>query len=236
MGGGGWAILATLLTTALLIYDLEKPERFLYILLRPQWKSWLTRGAVILIGFSTVSALWWLGTATDVLSASMHTLFAVVTLPLAAATAAYTAFLFAQAEGRDLWQSPALPLHLIVQCLMMGSAVYLLLGWAPSAEMVTAARITFAASLVVDAFLLVFGELGVPHASEIAARAAHEIREGRYRTLFWRDAIVFGHLVPLLLVWFGGGVPGAAAALLAGYGLYAYEYAFVTAPQEIPNS
>ncbi|MCB9008577.1 MAG: 4Fe-4S dicluster domain-containing protein [Ardenticatenaceae bacterium] len=27
----------------LLVYDLEKPERFLYILLRPQWKSWLAR-------------------------------------------------------------------------------------------------------------------------------------------------------------------------------------------------
>ncbi|HJK90444.1 MAG TPA: 4Fe-4S dicluster domain-containing protein, partial [Polyangiaceae bacterium LLY-WYZ-15_(1-7)] len=45
------------LTTALLVYDLEKPTRFLKILLRPQWRSWLTRGAVFLIGFSTIAGL-----------------------------------------------------------------------------------------------------------------------------------------------------------------------------------
>ena len=40
------------LTTLLLVIDLERPERFLYILMRPQWKSWLARGAVLLIGFA----------------------------------------------------------------------------------------------------------------------------------------------------------------------------------------
>jgi len=32
------------LTGLLLIWDLEHPERFLYIFLRPQWRSWLVRG------------------------------------------------------------------------------------------------------------------------------------------------------------------------------------------------
>src|SRR5690606_32164632 len=36
------------ITGILLIADLEKPSRFWYILARPQWRSWLTRGAVIL--------------------------------------------------------------------------------------------------------------------------------------------------------------------------------------------
>ena len=42
-----------------LVYDLERPERFLSILLRPQWKSWLTRGAFLLVGFATLSGAWW---------------------------------------------------------------------------------------------------------------------------------------------------------------------------------
>src|SRR6185503_6991093 len=46
------------LTTLLLVIDLDRPERFYTILTRPQWKSWLTRGAFILMGFSGVAALW----------------------------------------------------------------------------------------------------------------------------------------------------------------------------------
>ncbi|MEM8861425.1 MAG: 4Fe-4S dicluster domain-containing protein, partial [Chloroflexota bacterium] len=49
------------LTTGLLVYDLDRPERFLYILFRPQWRSWLTRGAVVLIGFTVIGGIWWLG-------------------------------------------------------------------------------------------------------------------------------------------------------------------------------
>ncbi|MFT4976810.1 MAG: Fe-S-cluster-containing dehydrogenase component [Myxococcota bacterium] len=234
--GGGLGILATLATTALLVYDLEKPERFLYILLRPQWKSWLTRGAFILIAFSTISGLWWLSAALGMLSATAATAFALVTLPLAGAGATYTAFLFAQAEGRDLWQSPALPMHLLVQALMMGSGSFLLLAWAAPADLYAAAAVTFAATVCIDLFMMVFGEVGVPHASEVAARAAHEIRSGKYRTMFWRDAVLIGRIAPLALLAIGWAPLSALAFLLAVFGLYAYEYAFVMAPQEVPNS
>ena len=58
---GGFLLLLFLgATTVFLVIDLEKPERFLYILLRPQWNSWLARGAVLLIGLSTIVGLWWL--------------------------------------------------------------------------------------------------------------------------------------------------------------------------------
>ena len=45
---------------------------------------------------------------------------AVGGLPLAAMTAVYTAYLFAQAKARDLWQNPLLPAHLLVQALLAG--------------------------------------------------------------------------------------------------------------------
>ncbi len=57
---GFLALLFIGLTTLLLVYDLERPARFLYILMRPQWKSWLARGAVLLIGFSIILTFWWL--------------------------------------------------------------------------------------------------------------------------------------------------------------------------------
>lgn len=245
--GGFVSLVFVGLTTALLVYDLEKPERFLYILLRPQWHSWLARGAVLLIGFSTIAGLWWLYELGSYLYGYdvplLQMLFLWVGLPFALGTAVYTAFLFAQAEGRDLWQSPLLPFHLVVQAFMMGSGVLLLIGLFIQlpAQMTQTVTAVFAVSLLVDLFVTLVGEFSVPHASEVAGRAAHEISHGRYRRHFWGGSITLGHIIPLLALFIGwqvGGtaVLGAAAGLAAAIGLYLYEYAFVMAPQEIPNS
>ena len=142
------------ITTALLVFDLEQPSRFYYMLVRPQWRSWLTRGAFILIGFTLIGGLWFLielgaymggsGAVAD----STRLFFMWVGLPFALLSAIYTAFLFAQAEGRDLWQSPLLPFHLVVQAFMAGSGMLLLLDFfAPLAEgVVSVGRYVFVGS------------------------------------------------------------------------------------------
>ena len=237
--GGLLSIVMTLATTGLLIADLDRPERFLFILMRPQWRSWLTRGAFLLIGFATVSGGWWLSEQLFELPAISRAAMGWLTLPLAIGAAVYTAFLFGQAEGRDLWQSPLLPVHLLIQSTMMGSAAMLAIGGplGLSSALVEVARITFAIALALDAFVVLFGELGIPHASEVAAKAARELRSGRHAKRFWWGSIVLGHAIPLALLLIpGAALLGPLAALLAAIGLYAYEYAFVMAPQEIPNS
>lgn len=242
--GGALSVLMTLLTTALLVYDLERPERFLSIVLRPQWKSWLTRGAFLLIGFSIVSGLWvamaaaaWSGWVS--VPERVHVALSWLTLPLAFGAAVYTAFLFAQAEGRDLWQSPLLPIHLLVQALMMGAGAMLVLCRAAGLPVALAefSATAFVATVVIDLSMLLLGEFGIPHASEVAVRAAHEISKGRYKSQFWWGVVVVGHGVPLLAVAMGTSLPLAVTAALAStVGLYLYEHAFVMAPQEIPNS
>jgi Fe-S-cluster-containing dehydrogenase component/formate-dependent nitrite reductase membrane component NrfD len=230
------------ITTGLLVYDLEKPERFLYILLRPQWKSWLTRGAVLLIGFTVVGGLWWLSEAASYFFnlnlPVVRPLLLWLGLPFAVGAAVYTAFLFAQAEGRDLWQSPLLPFHLVVQAFMVGSGALLIVNLFVLPDAIAdVATIIFIAALIVDIFITLIGEFSVPHASEVAAKAAHEISHGRYKTHFWWGSIGLGHVVPLLLVLFIRQPSlGAIAALCSVVGLYLFEYAFVMAPQEIPNS
>ena len=229
------------LTTGLLVYDLEKPERFLYILLRPQWKSWLARGAVLLIGFTTIGGLWWLfelGSYLYGYDSILRDIFLWLGLPFALGTAVYTAFLFAQAEGRDLWQSPLLPFHLVVQAFMAGSGFLLLLNLFANlpADITHVARITFATALIVDLFVTLVGEFSVPHASEVAAAAAHAISHGAYKNHFWRGSILIGHVIPLLLLLIDGALIGAVTAVCAIIGLYLFEYAFVMAPQEVPNS
>ncbi len=243
VAGGAVGLVAILATTALLVGDLERPKRFLYILLYPQWRSWLTRGAFLLIGFSTIAGLWWAAESAAALGwltvpAALRTAAAWVTLPLALGAAVYTAFLFAQAEGRDLWQSPQFPMHLVVQALTMGAAVFVALAPVVTLgpDLVAVARITFATGLIIDLFVTLVGELAIPHASEVAARAAHEISHGRYRGLFWVGAVFVGHVAPLALLWLDVAGLSALAAVLAAIGLYCFEYAFVMAPQEVPNS
>ncbi|MEM7111013.1 MAG: 4Fe-4S dicluster domain-containing protein [Chloroflexota bacterium] len=230
------------ITTGLLVYDLEKPERFLYILMRPQWKSWLTRGAVLLIGFTVVGGLWWLYAVGAYLfgyEAVLGNILLWLGLPFAIGTAVYTAFLFAQAEGRDLWQSPLLPFHLVVQAFMVGSGFLLLLDLFINmpAAISSVAATAFITAIIVDLFVTLVGEFSIPHASEVAATAAHEISNGRYKNHFWYGSIVLGHIVPLILVLLtANAFVGAIAAVCAIVGLYLFEYAFVMAPQEVPNS
>jgi len=239
------------ITTMLLVMDLEKPMMFLTILTRPQMKSWLTRGAFILIGFTAVAGLWFLVESAAILELISATLASAIRLPLLAlglilaiSSAIYTAFLFGQAEGRDLWQSTLLPGHLVIQALMVGSAALLALGMfvTISPVMITALGWIFGVSLAADLFVTLLGEFGMPHASEIAGRAAHAISHGKYRNHFWYGSVGLGHVLPLVLL-LAAALSGslavglaAIAALATIVGLYFFEYAFVMAPQEVPNS
>ena len=248
---GFFSMLFIAITTALLIFDLEQPGRFYYMLIRPQWRSWLTRGAFILIGFTLIGGLWFLIEAgayfemgSGAVANATRPFFLWLGLPFALMSAIYTAFLFAQAEGRDLWQSPLLPFHLVVQSFMVGSAGMLVLNMfaqiSPSA--VAVSRYVFVAALIIDLFVTFAGEFGIPHASETAARAAHDITHGNYKEYFWHGSIMIGHIVPLVMILLGTAfgqlstLTGVMAALCSIGGLYAYEYAFVMAPQDIPNS
>ncbi len=242
---GAVALLFTVITAALLVFDLERPERFLKIITRPQWRSWLTRGAFLLIGYSALLAIWWLLETAAWLGWGGAGLANTLRLPLLAflsvlaiGVACYTAFLFGQAEGRDLWQSPLLPVQLVVQALLAGSAALLILRLfvAMPDAMAALVRMTFLAVLLIDLFMTLVGEFGMPHATEAAARAAHAISHGRWRNHFWLGSVFVGHGLAFALALPTWPPTGALAGLCALAGLFLYEVAFVMAPQEIPNS
>src|SRR5262249_43554955 len=110
------------LTTFLLIADLKQPKRFHWILFRPQWRSWLTRGAFILVVFGGLLGLdllfSWLAPSPDIFRILFY-----LTAVFAFGSAVYSAFLFWQAKGRDFWQSPLFSVHLIVMALLAGSGI-----------------------------------------------------------------------------------------------------------------
>src|SRR2546422_421944 len=111
------------ITGLLLIWDLEHPLRFYMIFTRPQWKSWLVKGAFIIAAYSIVLTIHFVASVTG--ETSIQRWLILFGIPLAALTAIYTAYLFAQAKARDLWQNPLLPPHLFLQALLLGSAVLL---------------------------------------------------------------------------------------------------------------
>jgi hypothetical protein len=87
------------------------------VLTRPQWRSWLVKGAVIITAYGAVLGVHYLLAFRH--SSGPILALAFIGFPLAVMTAVYTAYLFAQAKARDLWQNPLLPPHLLVQALLL---------------------------------------------------------------------------------------------------------------------
>ena len=213
------------LTGVILIADLDHPERFHLIFVRPQWRSWLVRGAFIIAGYAAVLALHFL-VSFSADSARWQRALVVPGLPLAILTAIYTAYLFAQAKARDLWQNPLLPPHFLVQALVAGSAAMLPLAVWLDARAVGAIAGVLAASCAAH-LLLVAGEVTLTHPTAHARLAVEEMTGGRYRAFFWAGVALVG--IALAAPWLG-----AAMAPLALAGLLAHEHAYVQAGQSVP--
>lgn len=225
--GIGVALAFLALTGVLLVGDLKRPERFLWVLFRPQWRSWLVRGAYIITaygGFLTLFGLWnpgEIGAATRFLCG--------IGVFLAVATAAYSGWLFGQAKGRDFWQSPLVPVHLTVQAVVAGLATFTLIG----GDAAIGLRPLFLLALVVN-FACVASEIWGRHATEDAKRAAKILTHGWRGQWFHGGVLGVGHLVPLLVLAFGGDGLLFGAALTALAGLWIYEHLWIDAPQRVP--
>ncbi|HEU0293198.1 MAG TPA: 4Fe-4S dicluster domain-containing protein [Anaerolineales bacterium] len=238
------AMVFMLLTTILLIKDLSQPKRFLNILLRPQWKSWVARGAYIMVTFTAVAGLWWLlevaayvGWLPSEFMAGIRPIAAWITFPFALGVVIYTAFLLGQAEGRDMWQNALLPFQLLVQASMVASGMFMIVNVFVSfpADLHAILVGLFPSSIALNLLLTLAGKFN-SFASEVAQLGYREMTHGRFRNHYWWGGITLGHLVPLILLFAFSPfvVPlGVACAIV---GLFFYEYAFVMAPQHIPNS
>ena len=211
-------------TGALLIWDLEHPERFHLIFTRPHWSSWLVKGAFVIAGYWAVLALHLASSLAG--WERVRAALVVPGLPLAGLAAVYTAYLFAQAKARDLWQSPLLPAQLLVQAVLAGAASLLLISTVLAPEAVRVLSFTTAAFSLVE-LLLIWGETTMGHATAHARLGAWEMTSGRYRGFFWSGVALMaaGTFSP----WLG---PWAAPFALAG--LLAYEHAHVQAAQAVP--
>jgi hypothetical protein len=196
---GALSLAFTVVTVLLLIGDLGQPRRFFFLLTKPNTRSWLVRGGWILAAHALLSLPWIAGGGGAAL--------ALPCIPVALATAVYTAFLFRQARGRELWcEDRLLPAHLAAQALAAASALGWFMGeWSPL-------------WLALHALLVIAGALLSPPTP--GARAGHALMV-RDRGYALGVACALGAIAfPPLVV--------AAFALL--------DHAYVKAGQEVPLS
>jgi Fe-S-cluster-containing dehydrogenase component/formate-dependent nitrite reductase membrane component NrfD len=221
------------ITGALLVMDLGRPERFLYVLLRPQWRSWLTRGAYIITAYGGLLTAWlvlsYLG------AAGVLKYIEIPAIVFALLTAVYTAFLFAQAKGRDFWQSPMLGVHMLVHSVMAGAAVFMIDAYFMSMN-AGFSRVSFHLTVGAILFHLITLaiELTTTHATDDAHAVARMITNGEFSNRFWFGMVFAGNILPLMALLLG---PPSAAAIAGAsilIGLWFAEDIWVKAPQRIP--
>lgn len=228
------ALVFTCVTAFLLVEDLKKPLHFYKLFTRPNWRSWLVKGGVILTAFGALTAtLLGLGIARH-LGASVPAPIEALrwgNAVLGAMTAGYTAFLFWQCKGRDLWESRWLLPSLLVQAAILG--IVTLAPW-----VVAGTSDRWLGALI--ALALAFGGIclleGAGAHTDNARQAHGFLRESQ--TLRW--GIVAGAVG--LLGMAAAQVWGLPLGLMVGsawlflVGLYGYESAFVRAGQLPPLS
>lgn len=235
---GALAVAGIALTGVFLVWDLKQPRRFYYLFTKPQWRSWLTRGAVVISVAALLASAFLVATIAEWHGLRDGLVWALV--PVGAMLAGYTAFLFNQLEGRDLWQSPLLLPHTIVNALLAGAAGLGLSAQALDAPvpLLRALAWTILLGSVLSAGLVALDTFGA-HPTRQAERAALNLWRDRFARRFWLGVTVGLALPAALAAGFiaaGGPVLIAAAGACALVGLWLYEDAWVRAGQSVPLS
>ncbi|MDA0716043.1 MAG: polysulfide reductase NrfD [archaeon] len=116
------------ITGVLLIMDLDRPDRFLYVMLRPNWNSWLVKGAYILAAYGGIL---FFSAVLAFFTPANYELYleylAYAGIPIAALTGVYTAWLLQQAKGRSWSKDSWLPIKFLIETALIGGATLAIL-------------------------------------------------------------------------------------------------------------
>lgn len=243
---GGLLLLAT---GVLLVSDLKRPDRFYYLLTKGNPSSWLVRGSWILTAQAAAFAVWFVAALLQNNVVAETAIWSAAVIGLG--TAGYTAFLFGQAKGRTLWNSPVLVWHMVAAAFVAGGGVSLLASLvsvsdetSPSVVLLTSRHL--AAGTAAFALTMLIGAIGLGVITGIdaagqhgpdAALARHHMTQGAHAVRY-RTGLVLSVVVPAAaaaIVLLGGSVAiGAAGGLAALAGIWLVDDAFVQAGQSVP--
>ncbi|MBT4431123.1 MAG: polysulfide reductase NrfD, partial [Nitrospinaceae bacterium] len=227
-------------TGALLITDLRRPERFYYILIRPNWGSWMTWGTYF-IALDGIFTVLWILSAMSGAEGAMNTLY-WPTIVMGSLASIYTGFFFAQGAARDLWKGSENTVDIAVQTVVKGAAgliffatIFPISGKIPALVFLGS---ILAGSLMLHLAILLFSTLIHRFGSAPLERAVDLLVSGPLKCEFWGGAIAMGCAIPIMLIWWlgMGGMGALLAAILATAGAYYWDRVWVKAGQAIPLS
>jgi len=235
------SLVAVAATLALLIFDLKRPDRFFYMLITPNFRSWLVLGGNILMVYGALVAAWlfYVWSRSDV-----PAMIVWPAVALAIASAAYSAFLFAQAKGRDFWRHKWFNAwQLVLQALIAGAAVQLVpIMFERPASSDQIPRFGPISGLL-QQFLLVWLislgiEIALPRQTTEERISRRYLLRGPLSGRFLGFTILLGALCPLGILTFFGHLPMlvSIAAIMALFGLFWFEYLWLRAGQSAPLS
>jgi formate-dependent nitrite reductase membrane component NrfD len=160
-------------------------------------------------------------------------------------SAGYSAFLFAQARGRDLWQSSVTFWHLLVQAITAGAAILTFLGslqlFTPF-QFLSGQMFNWLGNILMVSLLaglaIIFGDLFVRHGSDHFKRSADLLTNGAMRKQFWILVVALGVIAPIALIGWPTPslIPNMVASILVLFGLWMYENLWIKAGQAVPLS
>ncbi|MDJ0925041.1 MAG: polysulfide reductase NrfD [Acidimicrobiia bacterium] len=224
-------------TGGLLVWDLKRPDRFYYLITKGNPSSWLVKGAWVLSAYALVLGIWFLLGIFGVDGPIEQLVWVAAVLGIG--VAGYTAFLFAQAEGRDLWQSPTLLWHMVAGAFAAGGGAGLYIGLlvdiGETVERACAWAMVGGAAVL---GLLAVAEILTKHPTRNIADAVHHMTRGTFATEWWLGGQFLGVVVPIVLgALFLGGAElwvGALGGVAAAAGVWLADDAFVKAGQSVP--
>jgi Fe-S-cluster-containing dehydrogenase component len=238
-----------MLTGVLLVWDLKRPDRFLYLLTKGNPSSWLVRGAWILTAQAAAFGVWFLAALADLDDAVIGAIWTAALIGLA--TAGYTAFLFGQAKGRALWNSPLLVWHMIAAAFAVGGGASLVAFLASettgssgssaslAADGVSVGAAAFAWTMLIGAAglgVIAIAEARTSHGPD-AELAYHHMTKGAFSRGYW-IGLALSVLVAAsaaVAVILGSPVEvGAVGGVAAMIGVWLVDDAFVRAGQSVP--
>ena len=128
-----------------------------------------------------------------------------ITFIFATLTSVYTAFLLAQAKGRDFWQSPLLPFEKLALSLALGSTTLLLahhfLGnldqkFLLQTESYDLISMIFLFSVLI-VLLISLMEVIITHSTADAQTVAHSFKTGSWKLDYW-GGLLLGTIIPMV--------------------------------------
>jgi molybdopterin-containing oxidoreductase family membrane subunit len=216
----------TVVTMGLLIVllDLGHPERFWHVLVYPDfgsmitWMVWLHSSYLIILTLELALVLW----GGDRFARLLKPL-ALLSLPVGLALILVSGSIFGVVAARPLWNTASLPLMFLLSALAAGSGLLLLLivlFWQDKRSeeyTLLIRRVSILTRSLLLAGVFAAGVIGLTMlykggGNPSRAEALNLILTGPYWWSFWIVHILFGVLIPLVLLFVAPGKPLAAGA------------------------